>query len=191
MRSSICYAVIPVFVLTWLGSAHAASFAAARWCLLWSPYGIGQTIIFSSCGFFFFLMAALCNRGAIIFLPFNFYLLLLSIYLLFFPRLISAAAGWRCCGGFAISAPWYKWLYLLTYLLGCLTWCGPSAYLECRSERCCMRLTANAGPKKVAKNRHLGTIPQLCRAIPSQVRQQSVPPIFGRAAITLGIGPHF
>jgi len=22
-------------------------------CLLWSPYGIGQTIIFSSCGFFF------------------------------------------------------------------------------------------------------------------------------------------
>ena len=23
----------------------------------------------------------------------------------------------RCCGGFAISAPWYKWLYLLTYLL--------------------------------------------------------------------------
>jgi len=165
MRSSICYAVIPVFVLMWLGSAHAASFAAARWCLLWSPYGIGQTIIFSSCGFFFFLMAALCNRGAIIFLPCNFYLLLLSIYLLFFPCLISAAAG--------------------------LTWCSPSAYLECRSERCCMRLTANAGPKKVAKNRHLGTIPQLCRAIPSQLRQQSAPPTFGRAAITLGIGPHF
>jgi len=23
--------------------------------LLWSPYGIGQTIIFSSCGFFFLL----------------------------------------------------------------------------------------------------------------------------------------
>jgi len=23
--------------------------------LLWSPYGIGQTIIFSSCGFFFYL----------------------------------------------------------------------------------------------------------------------------------------
>jgi len=22
----------------------------------------------------------------------------------------------RCCGGFAISAPWYKWLHLLTYL---------------------------------------------------------------------------
>ena len=40
------------------------------------------------------VMAALCNRGAIIFLPCNFYFL--SIYLLssFFPPLISAAAGW-------------------------------------------------------------------------------------------------
>jgi len=32
-----------------------------------------------------------------------------------------------------------------------------------------MRLTANAGPKKVAKNRHLGTIPQLCPAVSSQL----------------------
>ena len=36
---------------------------------LWSPYGIGQTIIFSCCGlfffFFFFFMVALCNREAI------------------------------------------------------------------------------------------------------------------------------
>ena len=37
--------------------------------LLWSPYGIGQTVIFSCCGLFFFL-------------------------LFFFPRLISAAADW-------------------------------------------------------------------------------------------------
>jgi len=37
------------------------------------------------------IMAALCNRGAIILLPCDFYLL--SIYL-FFSRLISAAAGW-------------------------------------------------------------------------------------------------
>jgi len=34
---------------------------------------------------------------------------------------------------------------------------------------CCMRLAANAGPKKVAKNRHLGTIAQICRAISSQL----------------------
>jgi len=122
---------------------------------------------------------------------------------------------------------------------------------------CCTRLAANAGHKKVAKNRHLGTIPQLCRAIYSELRhvstiwkknllssnisstcphnmvnfsplaaeilslvwgtprnfngfrvlaalldgtlvvgvsqtgvQQRAPPIFGRATITLGIGPH-
>jgi len=38
------------------------------------------------------------------------------------------------------------------------------------SEMCGTRLAENAGPKKVAKNRHLGTIPQLCRAISSQLR---------------------
>ena len=38
-------------------------------CWLWSPYVIGQTIIFSCCGLFFF-------------------------FFLFFPRLISAAADW-------------------------------------------------------------------------------------------------
>ena len=35
---------------------------------------------------------------------------------------------------------------------------------------CCTRLAANAGPKKVVKNRHLGTIAQLRRAISSQLR---------------------
>jgi len=38
---------------------------------------------------------------------------------------------------------------------------------------CCTRLAANAGPKKVTKNRHLGTIPQLCQAISSQLRHVS------------------
>jgi len=42
--------------------------------------------------FYLLLMAALCNRGAIIFLPCDFYLS--SIFFLFFPRLISAAADW-------------------------------------------------------------------------------------------------
>ena len=53
------------------------------------------------------------------------------------------------------------------------TWCGPSANLECRSETCCARLAENRGRKKVAKNRHLGTIAQLCRAISSQLRHVS------------------
>ena len=41
------------------------------------------------------------------------------------------------------------------------------------SEMCCMWLTENTGRKKVAKNHHLGTIAQLCRAISSQLRHVS------------------
>ena len=36
-----------------------------------------------------------------------------------------------------------------------------------------MRLAANTGRKKVAKNRHFGTIAQLCRAISSHLRHVS------------------
>jgi len=93
--------------------------------LLWSPYGIGQTIIFTSCGFCLLFFLAWSQRPHIGCLPyFN-------------------------------------------------TWCGPSANLECRSEACCTRLAENTGRKKVAKNRHLGTITQLCRAISSQLRHIS------------------
>jgi len=35
---------------------------------------------------------------------------------------------------------------------------------------CCTRLAANAGPPKIAKIGHLGTIAQFCRAISSQLR---------------------
>ena len=45
------------------------------------------------------------------------------------------------------------------------TCCGLSANLEGRSEMCCTRLAGNAGPKKMSKIRHLGTIAQLCRAV--------------------------
>jgi len=38
------------------------------------------------------------------------------------------------------------------------------------SETCCAWLAENTGRKKVAKNRNLVTIPQLCRAISSQLR---------------------
>jgi len=38
---------------------------------------------------------------------------------------------------------------------------------------CGTRLAKNAGPKKVAKNRYLGTIAQLCQAISSQLRHVS------------------
>jgi len=53
------------------------------------------------------------------------------------------------------------------------TWRGPSANLECRSEMCCTRLAGNTGCKSDAKNRHLCTIAQHCRAISSQLRHAS------------------
>ena len=172
-----------------------------------------------------------------------------------------AALHSRC--GHYIFALWFlSILYLFLFLawsqqpqIGCLpyfhTWCALSANLECRSEMCCTRLAGNTGRKNDAKNRHLHTIAQLCRAISSQLRHVSTigkkivkqqylphmslqygelrstsgwdrfvslghlskfqrvshlgsvtaqancgvekraPPVFGRAAITLGIGPHF
>jgi len=47
---------------------------------------------------------------------------------------------------------------------------GVAFNLECRSEMCCTQLAENTGRKKVAKNRHLGTIAQLCWAISSKLR---------------------
>jgi len=99
---------------------------------LWSPYGIGQTIIFLPCGFFFYL----------------------SIYLFFFSSPNSQPSQIGCLPYFHI-------------------WCGLSANLRCRSETCCTRLAENTGRKKVAKNRHMGSIAQLCWAISSQLRHLS------------------
>ena len=69
-----------------------------------------------------------------------------------------------------IFALWFLSFFLLPYKH---TWCGLSANLRCRSETCCTRLAGNTGRKKVAKNRHLGTIAQLWRAISLQVRHVS------------------
>ena len=61
----------------------------------------------------------------------------------FFPRLILVIGYWMS------SLPYFH------------TWCGLSANLGCRSETCCTRLAETQD----AKNRHLSTIVQLCRAI--------------------------
>jgi len=77
-------------------------------------------------GYVIVIMAALHSR-------YGYYILVLFLLLLF-PRLISAVAD---------------------PMFGCLpyfnTQCGPSANLECRFEMCCMQLTGNPGPKKIAK----------------------------------------
>jgi len=48
-----------------------------------------------------------------------------------------------------------------------------SINLECMSEMCCTRLAENTERKNDAKNRHLRTIAELCRAISSQLRHVS------------------
>jgi len=61
--------------------------------------------------------------------------------------------------------------------IGCLpyfhAWCGLSANLEYRSEMRCTQLAGNAGPEKLPKIRHMGTIARLCWAISSQPRHLS------------------
>jgi len=59
-------------------------------------------------------------------------------------------------------------VYTAVYVTGRLH--GP---VHDTAEMRCTRLAANTGRKKVAKNRHLGTIAQLCWAISSQLRHVS------------------
>ena len=112
--------------------------------LLWPTLrSNGQTVMFYSCGFFFFyvFMAALRSRcGHYIFA------LWFPLSSSFFPHLISAVADWMSV----------KYLH---------TWRGLSANLGCKSETCCTWLAENTGRKTSTKIRHLGAIAQLCRAI--------------------------
>jgi len=91
------------------------------------------------------------------------------ISLLWPPCIADADVIFLPCGFFFFSLAQSQQLQT-----GCLpyfhTWCGLSANFRCRSEMCCKRLHGNAGRKKVAKNRHLGTIAQLCWAISLQLR---------------------
>jgi len=120
---------------------RAGHYIFMLWFLsLWSPYVIGQTIIFLPCDFYVSINIT--------------YLLTYFFLLSFFPRLISAAVDW-----------------CLPYLHA---WCGLSTNLRCRSETCCTWLAENTGRKTVAKNRHLGTITQVCRVISSQIRHISL-----------------
>ena len=96
---------------------------------------------------------------------------------------IMAALRSRC--GHSILQLWILLFLLLSFFLayshksqiGCLpyfyTWCGLSAYLECRSEMCCTQLAGNTGDKNDAKNCHLDTIAQLCPAVSSQLSSSS------------------
>jgi len=77
------------------------------------------------------------------------------LWFLLSPRLISAVADW------------------MSTILSHMVWhCGLSANLRCRSEHAA-RDRWKYKTQKIAKNRHLGTVAQLCRAISSQIRHIS------------------
>jgi len=85
-----------------------------------------------------FVMAALCNRGPLYFCPvMSIFYLYLSIFFYSSPNLSGRRLDVYHTSTHGVALV---------------------RILECRSEMWCMRLAANAGPKKVAKNRHLGTI---------------------------------
>ena len=97
--------------------------------------------------------------------------------------LVMAALHSRC--GHYIFALWFLPSFFFFYFLAKSqplqigripyfhTWCRLSANLKCRSETCCTRLAENTVRKKSPKIRHLRTIEQLCRAIPSQLKHVS------------------
>jgi len=95
-------------------------------------------------------MTALSSRCEHYIFLYMWFLLLFSI---FFPRLISAVVDWMST------------ILLHVALI--------RANLECKSEMCYTWLAGNTGCKNDAKNCHLRTIAQLCRAVSSQLRYVS------------------
>jgi len=91
-----------------------------------------------------FFMAALCSRcGHYVFLSCGFFFFLLS----FFPRLISAVADW------------------MSTVLSHMMWSSCEFRMQVWNV-----LHAAHWKYRMQKNRHLGTIAQICRAISSQLR---------------------
>jgi len=106
----------------------------------------------SSSGLVGVSQTAALNRGRHLYLvgrPSRWALLAHILVSSFFPRLISVAADW-----------------MFIILPHDHTWCGSTANLECRSEMCSLEI-------QDTKNRHFGTIAQLCPAISSELRHVS------------------
>ena len=106
--------------------------------------------------------------------PLYFFPVVSSIFLLlssFFPGLISAVADWMST--ILLHMVWRIYLFIINKPHYFYTWCGLSANLGCRSEMCSTRFTGNTGCKNYTKNRHPGTIAQICWAVSSQLRHVS------------------
>jgi len=112
---------------------------------------MGKSLYFAAVVTFFFLMAALYNRaGHYIFVL---WFLLPSFYLFSFPRLISAIADW------------------MSTILPHMVW--PYCEFKVQAWNVLHAARWKYRTQKLAKNRRLGTIAQLCRAISLLLRHIS------------------
>jgi len=92
LRVAIAIAISPTHMMC---NTFIVSVVFVKLLFLRPPYVIRQAIIFSSCGFFLLLMAALRSRGAHYVFALWFLLLVLVLLLSsFFLRLISAVGDW-------------------------------------------------------------------------------------------------
>jgi len=112
-------------------------------------------------------MAALCNRAGHIY----FHPVVSSSFFLFFPRLISVVGDW--VSTILPQMVWPQELGPLAAEVVSLVWGTPANFNGFRILVALLHGTLVVGVSQT-----------LCIA-------QRAPPVFGRAAITLGIGPHF
>jgi len=123
-----CLTVVVYSGSEWANCGRTFIIVMSIVALLWSPFVIGQTIIFLPC--YFFLSSSF-----------------------FFPRLISAAVGWMSTILWHMVLPYCVFRMQIWKMLHAARW-------KCRTQ-------------KSRQNRHLGTIPQLCWPISSQLRHVS------------------
>ena len=97
-----------------------------------------------------------------------------SLVFLWPPYVIGHAIIFLPCGFFLLLSSFFTSPNLNRRRLAvCHTSIHSGVALRCRSETCCTRLADNTGHKNSPKNRHLGTVEQVCRAISSQLRHIS------------------
>jgi len=117
----------------------------------------------------------------------------------FYGRPICNTAGHYIFGLWFLSSSFFFFFLFDSspnsqqWQIGCLpyfhTWCSLSANLECRSEWNMLHAARwKYRMQKIAKNRHLRTIVQLCRAISSQLRHAST---IGKKLLDSNISPTY
>jgi len=81
--------------------------------------------------------------------------------------IIFSSCGLYLFSSFFLAYSQRSQIRCFTYLIMHMMW--SCVNLECRSEMCCTRLAQDTERNNCARNHHLRTVAQLCRAISSQL----------------------